>query len=134
MEGFIRVVCIFALTRLAMSRLVIDIQDLNTLDAHMIEEKATFIENVVRETNCEGVQVFIFHFQLFDISSLYKDHATVYEYFVQENEEESRETAELVTKIANIQEEVYVNTNETWIQTTIKLRYENYDYNDNHYL
>jgi hypothetical protein len=128
------VVCILALTRLAIYRLVIDIEDLDTLDADMIEEKATFIEKVVRETNCEGVKVYIFHLKQFDITSLYKDHASVYEYFVEENEEETRETAELVTKIVNIQEEVYVNTNETWIQTSIKLRYENHDYNDNHYL
>ena len=56
-----RVVCILALTMLASKRLVIDEQDLDILDRHMIEEKATIVDEIVRETDCEGVQVFIFH-------------------------------------------------------------------------
>ena len=71
MEGFIRVVCILALNELPLSRLVIDKQDLNILDRHMIEEKATIVDKIVRETDCEGVEVFIFHLQQFDILSLY---------------------------------------------------------------
>ena len=126
-------VCILALTKLALSRLVIDKQDLNILDRHMIEEKATIVDTIVRETDCEGVQVFIFHLQQFDILSLYKDHVTVYQYFVQEAEGERRETAELVNQIVSIQEQTIVNKNETWIKTTIKLRCENYVYNDKHY-
>ena len=69
MEGFIRVVCILALTKLALSRLVIDKQDLNILDRHMIEEKATIVDKIVRESDCEGVKVLIFHLQQFDILS-----------------------------------------------------------------
>ena len=58
----------------------------------------------------------------------------MYEYFVQEAESERRETAELVNQIVSIQEQTIVNKNETWIKTTIKLRCENYVYNDKHYL
>ena len=99
MEWFIRVVCIIALTKLELSRLVIDIQDLNTLDAHMIEEKGTIVDKVVRETNCEGFKVYKFHLQQFDISYLYKDHASVYEYFVYENEEENAKQQNLLPRL-----------------------------------
>ena len=88
-------VCIIALTKLALSRLVIDIQDLNTLDAHMIEEKGTIVDKVVRE----GVKVYKFHLQQFDISYLYKDHASVYEYFVYENEEENAKQQNLLPRL-----------------------------------
>ena len=57
----------------------------------------------------------------------------MYEYFVRENGEERRETAELVNQIISIQEQTIVNKNDTWIKTTIKLRCENHDYNDKQY-
>ena len=47
---------------------------------------------------------------------------TVHEYFVLQDGEETRETAELVSKVVSIQEQPMVSMNESWISTKISLR------------
>ena len=49
--------CILLLTGVALPRLVITIEDLEALDRNIIEEKATLVDKIVRETDCEGVKV-----------------------------------------------------------------------------
>ena len=36
---------------------MVDLEDLNSLGAELIENEGTLVETVIRETGCEGVQV-----------------------------------------------------------------------------
>jgi len=91
---------------LSRSRLLVNVEDLAALDSQVIEEKATLVDNIVRTTDCEGV----------------KDIVRVYEYFINDNGKETRETAELITQQVDITEQDVVSQNETWITTKIILR------------
>ena len=45
------------LGNLLRGRLVVDVDQLNTLEVELIEKEATLIESLIRETGCEGVWV-----------------------------------------------------------------------------
>ena len=68
---------------------------------------------------CEGILVAI---DQVSYHSHHQDHVTVHEYFVLQDGEEIRETAELVKKVVSIQEQPMVSMNESWISTKISLR------------
>ena len=42
------------------AKLVVDIDNLDDIDANTIEKEATLVETVLKETDCEGVTVIIF--------------------------------------------------------------------------
>merc|ERR1711892_764124 len=66
--------CIFLICRISpfvQSELVINIDDLETLDAGRIEAEATLVDKIVREGNCEGA----------------KEEVRTYEYFIQEKDD-----------------------------------------------
>ena len=64
------VVCVAILTRGVPSRLVIEQENLADIDSHMIEEKATIVNEFIRENSCKGVKVFQFCFISNNISFL----------------------------------------------------------------
>ena len=49
-----------SLARDVRAKLVVDIDDLDSVDANIIEKEATLVETVTKETDCEGVTVIIF--------------------------------------------------------------------------
>ena len=46
----------------------------------------------------------------------------VYEFYILVGDKEVRDTAEIIDRIVNTKEQHVINKNETWIQSTIKLR------------
>ena len=56
--------CLLVLSRFALGKLVVNIEDLDALDVNALEKEATIIETFVRETDCDGVTVlsYISHF------------------------------------------------------------------------
>ena len=51
---------ILGISYTAVGKLVIDVADLHTLDAGMLEREATLVEKTVREGSCEGAKVLTF--------------------------------------------------------------------------
>ena len=48
---------VFGMSSFVLGKLVIDVVDLDTVDASLIEREATLLEKTVREGNCEGAKV-----------------------------------------------------------------------------
>ena len=55
------IVYILILTKGVLSRLVISEADLDSIDRHIIEEKASLVDYFLRDTGCKGVRVILFH-------------------------------------------------------------------------
>jgi len=108
MLGFIRILtCIvWILINEAYGKMVVNIEDLNTVSSDDIEKEATLVETFQRETACEGVM----------------DHVKVFEFFIRDKGEDIRDTAEIVDRIVENKQQQVFNKNETWIQSTIILR------------
>jgi len=96
---------ILGISYTAVGKLVIDVADLHTLDAGMLEREATLVEKTVREGSCEGA----------------KEEVRVFEYFIKTNDFEEREEAEFITKLV---ETLEWNINGTKVGMTIHLRSE----------
>jgi len=96
---------VLGVSSFVLGKLVIDVVDLDTVDAGLIEREATLLEKTVREGNCEGA----------------KEEVSIFEYFVLTNGVEERETAELVTRLVDVLE---WNVNGTKVGMTINLRPE----------
>lgn len=102
------VACIFVIYGISVfvrGKLVIDVGDLDTLDAARIEAEATLVDKIVREGNCQGA----------------KEEVRVFEYYIRENDILERETAELVTRLVETLEWI---VNGTKVGMTISLRGE----------
>ena len=50
----------FCFAKGVQAKLVVDIDNLDDIDANTIEKEATLVETVIKETDCEGVTVIIF--------------------------------------------------------------------------
>ena len=59
MLGFIRILTcvVWILINEAYGKMVVNIEDLNTVSSDDIEKEATLVETFQRETDCEGVMV-----------------------------------------------------------------------------
>ena len=54
--------CILSLMKSMLSRLVITESELDDIDSHIIEQKASIVDDFLRESDCKGVKVFLSHY------------------------------------------------------------------------
>merc|ERR1712115_142539 len=87
-----------SLLMFANSKFVIKSEHLNLVKQTDIEREANLIETFTRETDCEGV----------------KDKVRVYEIFILDENNEIKDTAEVVDRIVDTKQQHVINRNETW--------------------